>query len=112
MSYPDVTGFRHSLTITLGRTEGGGFRAELPGNSADVTEAPTVKELLERLEPKLVILVRESESGAPVPDEHEQRAISEIENSALRSDALRTMTERYAAPQAWYDEPAWLDEPR
>ncbi len=112
MPHPETPDSRHSLTVTLGRTEGGGLRAELPGDPADVTEAPTVKELLERLEPKLVALVMKGAPVTPVPDDEEGSAIREIEKGALRGDALRTLAERYPAPQTWYDEPAWSDDPQ
>lgn len=96
-----------SVTITVDRTESGGFRAVLPDSSSNPASSPgrleaeTLEEVIRELE-----AVLEGHFG-----EVERRARHEIAKKSVRSETLKELLRQYPAPPDWFDEPDWSDAP-
>jgi hypothetical protein len=104
-----------SLTITIDRTEAGGFRAEVGENSLLVIESNDLPALIEELKRKLDKLALTPDGRLlfvqagteTLVDEVAARA--EVERAALRNQDLDELIDRYPVPAEWGQEPGWSD---
>ncbi len=106
-----------SLTITIDRTEAGGYRAEVAEHPRLVIEHDELSELVEELK-------RNLDTIAVMPDGRlflveantrddvdEAAARAEVASTALSNERLDALIERYPVPADWGNEPGWLDVP-
>jgi hypothetical protein len=104
-----------SLTITIGRVQGGGFRAEVADRPQLVIENAELPRLVEELKQVLDSLAVTDDGtlivGEPEMDfAADDAARAEVERTALRNAELEELLARYPAPPEWGEEPEWSDE--
>ena len=105
-----------SLTITIDRTEGGLFRAEVAEDSRLIIEhldlSMLVEELKERLDmiavtPDGRLLFFDAKTASTVDKDAAARV--EVEKQALCNAELDELIDRHPVPAEWGDEPGWSD---
>jgi hypothetical protein len=104
-----------SLTITIDRTAGGRFRAELFDDSRLIIEHDELSQLIEELKRSLDLIDVMPDGSLLVGqvktsgDADEAVARAEVERSAMRNDELDALIDRHPVPVEWGDEPGWSD---
>jgi hypothetical protein len=104
-----------ALTITIDRTEGGRFRAQVAEQPRLIFEHDQLPELVEELKRNLDMIVVAPDGrlllfeakGSNEADEAAVRA--EIENTALRNEELDELIDRYPVPAQWGNDPGSSD---
>jgi hypothetical protein len=104
-----------SLTITIGRVQGGGFRAEVADRPQLVIENAELPRLVEELKQVLDSIAVNDDGtlflAEPEFDfEADDAARAEVERTALRNAELDELIERYPVPAEWGEEPGWSDD--
>jgi hypothetical protein len=104
-----------SLTITIGRTEAGRFRAEVADHPRLVIEHGELSELVEDLKRNLDLIAVMPDGrlllfqDETVSDTDEAAARAEVARTALSNERLDALIDRYPVPAAWGNEPGWSD---
>jgi hypothetical protein len=104
-----------SLTITIDRTAGGRFRAELFDDTRLIIEHDELSQLVEELKRSLDLIDVMPDGSLLVGqvktsgDADEAVARAEVERSAMRNEELDALIHRYPVPMEWGDEPGWSD---
>lgn len=104
-----------SLTITIDRIEGGLFRAEVAEHPRLVIEHGDLSELVEELKQTLDLIAVPPDGRLLLvecqtsDDADDASARAQVERTALRSEELDELIDRYPTPSGWGNEPGWLD---
>jgi hypothetical protein len=104
-----------SLTITIDRTEGGRFRAQVAEHPRLVLEHDELSELVEELKRSLDMIAVMPDGrllliqGKAPNQADEATARAEVERTALRNEELDALIDRYPVPAEWGNEPGWSD---
>jgi hypothetical protein len=105
-----------SLTITIDRTEGGQFRAEIgehPRLIIEHNDLPALRAELKRtidlifVAPDCRLLFLEAKEIGSDADDAIARA--KVERTALRNEELDELIDRSPVPAEWGHEPGWSD---
>ena len=104
-----------SLTITIDRTEGGLFRAEVAEQPRLVIEHSDLAVLVAELKQQLDLIALTPDGRISLGevnmgnDTDAAAARAGVERTAMRNEELDELIDRYPVPAEWGTEPGWSD---